>query len=697
MSTYSSNLGTTLISTGDQSGVWGNTTNYNLGTLMEQAISSYVTQQFSSADVTLYLVAGSDAGGNTVPGTIYTSGTTAVPVSARNMYIECQGTSTGNNLIVPNNTKLYYIYNNITSGGGTITVKTGSGTGVAIPVGQRAAVVCNGTNVVLAASYFATLASPSVAITGGTIDGTTIGSTTASTIKGTTITATSGFSGSLAATTITASGATVLGSPTGGAQGAGTLNATGLFVNGVAVNTGNGSVSLVAMTVPSFLSVSGSPITTSGTFAVSLSGTALPVTSGGSGATTLTGYVYGNGTGAMTASTTIPGSAISGNISGNAATATNATYATSAGNASTVTNGVYTTSSYSNPSWITSISGSIVSGAVASATNATYATSAGSVTNGLTTSNYNSYAPTLTGGGANGTWGINITGNAATVTNGLTTSNYNSYAPTLTGGNASGTWGINITGNAATATSASSATNITAYTINQSVGTGNSPTFSAIYANANIYDGSNTNWFLRASQTSYLYAMVGAGGSTFDAVSYLPWQIWTGLSINVNNSNPTTAMSFLEVAGSSRSGWIGVSGSTTSYNTSSDYRLKNNPQVLANSGSVIDALIPRTWTWTNGSAGIGLIAHEAQAAGLTQSVHGTKDAMVDVGTLFDASGEVLGENVRQPPTLQGGQTWVKTGQAPDYQSMEYGSAEMMAYIIAELKSLRSRLKAANIS
>jgi hypothetical protein len=45
----------------------------------------------------------------------------------------------------------------------------------------------------------------------------------------------------------------------------------------------------------------------------------------------------------------------------------------------------------------------------------------------LDSSNYNSYSPTLTGGGASGTWGINITGNAATVTNGLTTSNYTSY------------------------------------------------------------------------------------------------------------------------------------------------------------------------------------------------------------------------------------------------------------------------------
>lgn len=35
------------------------------------------------------------------------------------------------------------------------------------------------------------------------------------------------------------------------------------------------------------------------------------------------------------------------------------------------------------------------------------------ITDALTTSNYNSYAPTLTGTGASGTWGINISGNAA--------------------------------------------------------------------------------------------------------------------------------------------------------------------------------------------------------------------------------------------------------------------------------------------
>jgi len=47
-----------------------------------------------------------------------------------------------------------------------------------------------------------------------------------------------------------------------------------------------GTVTSVATTVPSFLSVTGSPITSSGTIAISYSGTALPIANGGTGATT---------------------------------------------------------------------------------------------------------------------------------------------------------------------------------------------------------------------------------------------------------------------------------------------------------------------------------------------------------------------------------------------------------------------------
>jgi len=68
----------------------------------------------------------------------------------------------------------------------------------------------------------------------------------------------------------------------------------------VAGGGGSGTVTSVAATVPSFLSVAGSPITTTGTLAITLSGTALPILNGGTGATTLAGASIATYTGTET-------------------------------------------------------------------------------------------------------------------------------------------------------------------------------------------------------------------------------------------------------------------------------------------------------------------------------------------------------------------------------------------------------------
>lgn len=65
-----------------------------------------------------------------------------------------------------------------------------------------------------------------------------------------------------------------------------TVNAKGLITAASSGTTTSGTVTSVAMTVPTFLSVAGSPITSAGTLAVTLSGTALPVANGGTGQTT---------------------------------------------------------------------------------------------------------------------------------------------------------------------------------------------------------------------------------------------------------------------------------------------------------------------------------------------------------------------------------------------------------------------------
>lgn len=111
-------------------------------------------------------------------------------------------------------------------------------------------------------------------------------------------------------TALTNSAGIQIGAPTGGAQGDGTINATGLFINGVGVGTGSGSVTSVAASGGTTgLSFTGSPITTSGT--LTLGGT-LGAANGGTGQTTYTDgqILIGNTAGGLTKTTITAGTGI---------------------------------------------------------------------------------------------------------------------------------------------------------------------------------------------------------------------------------------------------------------------------------------------------------------------------------------------------------------------------------------------------
>jgi hypothetical protein len=112
-------------------------------------------------------------------------------------------------------------------------------------------------------------------------------------------------------------------------------------------------------------------------------------------------------------------------------------------------------------------------------------------------------------------------------------------------------------------------------------------------------------------------------------------------------------------------GSITSNGTVTVYNTTSDYRLKNNQAPLTGSGAFIDALQPKTWNWAqDGSKGVGFIAHEFAEVS-PSSVTGEKDAI-------DAEGN------------------------PVHQVMQASSAEVIANLVAEIQSLRKRLADAGI-
>ena len=267
-STYSTNLAIELIGTGDQAGTWGVTTNTNLGTLIEQAISGYVTQAVATGtDTTI-----------TIP-----NGATGV---ARNMYIELTGTGgTNTNLIVPANKKLYFIFNNTASG--QVTVKVTGQTGVSVPNKAKIILVSNGTDVVDATNYIGNISAASGNITvltsaSATITNLTSTSATITTLTGTSatitnITSTSATVGKLIASVdseFTSTGALTISKGTAGQQ-------PGSPVTGMLrYNTTSNEFEGYSGSSPSWKSVGGSAISNDTSTATDLYPSFLAATTG---------------------------------------------------------------------------------------------------------------------------------------------------------------------------------------------------------------------------------------------------------------------------------------------------------------------------------------------------------------------------------------------------------------------------------
>lgn len=125
-STYSTTLRIELIGNGDQDGTWGETTNSNLGTIIESAITGVQAITFADANYTL---------------TAYNG----LPDEARNAVLVLGGTNTAQrNLIAPAVEKTYVVKNDT---GANVSVTTnGAGANVVVQNGETLSVFCDGTN-----------------------------------------------------------------------------------------------------------------------------------------------------------------------------------------------------------------------------------------------------------------------------------------------------------------------------------------------------------------------------------------------------------------------------------------------------------------------------------------------------------------------------------------------------------------------
>lgn len=263
-STYSS-LKIELIATGEQSGVWGDTTNTNLGTALGEAITGSADVAFSSAaDVTVTLT------------------DTNAAQTARNLRLNITESGAGigyvGNLVLGSGCQIekLYLINNTTTG--AKTVKNTTGTGIAVPAGKSMFVYNNGTDVVDATTYLSslTLGTALPVASGGT--GATSSSGAPFALKGANSDITS-------ITGLTTPLATTQGGTGGATAQAGMNSLAGATTSGSYLR-GNGTN--VVMSTIQAADVPTLNQNTTGT-AAGLSST-LAVTSGGTGITTTTAY-----------------------------------------------------------------------------------------------------------------------------------------------------------------------------------------------------------------------------------------------------------------------------------------------------------------------------------------------------------------------------------------------------------------------
>ena len=138
-------------------------------------------------------------------------------------------------------------------------------------------------------------------------------------------------------------------------------------------------------------------------------------------------------------------------------------------------------------------------------------------------------------------------------------------------------------------------------------------------------------------------------------------------------------------------GSISTTSSATAFNTSSDYRLKENVSYEFDATSRLKQLKPARFNFiVDADTTVdGFLAHEVSSI-VPEAVSGTKDATQDVGTVKDSLGAILKENALETDK-QDDETWTKTGTQNVYQSIDH--SKLVPLLVKTVQELEARITA----
>jgi hypothetical protein len=185
---------------------------------------------------------------------------------------------------------------------------------------------------------------------------------------------------------------------------------------------------------------------------------------------------------------------------------------------------------------------------------------------------------------------------------------------------------------------------------------------------------------MRISRSGNLLVGTTTNTTTSKIITTATSGVANGVGVNCTTTASTGAMVFFNPNG--QVGTINVTGTSTSYVTSSDYRLKTDAQPMTGASARVQALKPVNFEWiADGTRVDGFIAHEAQEV-VPEAVTGTKDAMRDeeyevTPAVLDDDGNVVTEAV------------MGTQSVPDYQGID--QSKLVPLLTAALQEALTKI------